>query len=155
MPSVRGNCFSEEEMMLLPAHRLFSVVLDVEKYPEFLPWCKDVKVLSRGESFFVAEVVAGFLALSGKYTSHVLFCLPADKSPGWVKVQSVDGVFKFLRSEWQFLPFGEEKTLVKFSIDFSFRRKVLQLAFDMASDIARRRLMRAFRERTYRLFNDG
>ncbi|WP_447582144.1 type II toxin-antitoxin system RatA family toxin [Anaplasma marginale] len=146
------NRFAGEEALAFSAEQLFSIVLDVERYPEFLPWCKEVRVVSRDGSSLVAEVVAGFLSLRGGYTSHVSFCPPRDSQPGWVKVQSTDGVFRLLQSEWRFLPMGSEKTLVKFCINFSFRQKVLQVTFDVAADVAKHRIMRAFRARAYELF---
>ncbi|ACZ49117.1 putative oligoketide cyclase/lipid transport protein [Anaplasma centrale str. Israel] len=149
-----GNRFVGEEVLAFSAEKLFSIVLDVERYPEFLPWCKDVRVLSRGDSSLVAEVVASFLSLRGEYTSHVSFCPPRDNQPGWVKVRSTDGVFRLLQSEWRFLPMGSEKTLVKFCIKFSFRQKILQITFDVAADVAKHRIMRAFRARAYELFGN-
>lgn len=147
-----GNRLVGEEVLAFAAEKLFSIVLDVERYPEFLPWCKDVRVISRDGSSLVAEVVAGFLSLKGGYTSHVSFCSPIGNQQGWVKVRSTDGVFRLLQSEWRFLPMGNEKTLVKFRINFSFRQKVLQVTFDVAADVAKHRIMSAFRARAYELF---
>ena len=147
-----GNRLVGEEALAFSAEKLFSIVLDVERYPEFLPWCKDVRVISRDDSSLVAEVAAGFLSLEGGYTSHVSFCPPRGNQPGWVKVRSTDGVFRLLQSEWRFLPTESEKTLVKFHIDFSFRQKVLQITFDVVADVAKHRIMRAFRARAYELF---
>ncbi|KAF2281975.1 hypothetical protein GH714_042799 [Hevea brasiliensis] len=92
-----GNRLVGEEVLAFAAEKLFSIVLDVERYPEFLPWCKDVRVISRDGSSLVAEVVAGFLSLKGG-------------------------------------------------------QKVLQVTFDVAADVAKHRIMRAFRARAYELF---
>ncbi|MCU7611523.1 type II toxin-antitoxin system RatA family toxin [Anaplasma capra] len=149
---VRGNKFFGEEVLTFPAEGLFSIVLDVERYPEFLPWCKRVKITDSGDSHLVAEVVAGVFSLRGGYTSHVSFRSPEGDRPGWVKVRSEDGVFRLLQSEWNFLPMKNGETLVKFSIDFSFKHKILQVAFDVAADAAKRRIMSAFRARAQELF---
>ena len=51
---------SEEEVLNFPAIDLFNIVLDVEKYPDFLPWCKAVYIKEREETIIVADLLASF-----------------------------------------------------------------------------------------------
>lgn len=150
MSGVR-NGFSEEEVLEFPAEALFSIVLDVERYPEFLPWCKGVVVLNREPEFMLVELVAGFMSLEGKYTSRVSYSAPSEMGAGFVRARSEDGVFRSLHCEWLFTPKGNGATVVKFDVGFSFKSSVLQLAFDMASGVVKSHITSAFRRRAYEL----
>ncbi|MDB1135017.1 type II toxin-antitoxin system RatA family toxin [Candidatus Anaplasma sp. TIGMIC] len=149
--ALESSGVSKAEVLRFPAGELFSIVLDVEKYPEFLPWCKDVVILSKGKSLMEVDLVAGFMSLEGRYTSHVSFLAPDVGRPGWIRAESSDGVFKTLKCKWSFFPVKEKETLVKFFVDFAFKNKVLQLAFNLASDNAIESITRAFRDRAYKL----
>ncbi|QJC27405.1 type II toxin-antitoxin system RatA family toxin [Anaplasma platys] len=138
-------------MLNFPAEALFSVVLDVERYPEFLPWCKSVVVLSRKQEFMLVELVAGFMSLEGKYTSRVSYSAPSETKPGYIRARSEDGVFRSLNCEWLFTPSGNGATVVKFDVGFSFKSSVLQFAFDMASTAVKSHITSAFRKRAYQL----
>ena len=145
------NGFDEEETLAFSAEELFSIVIDVEKYPEFLPWCESVRIREREEGRMLVDLVAKFMFLEGQYTSNVSFSSPTYCEPGWIHVESANGVFEFLRSKWQFLPVGD-KVLVKFSIRFSFKNKALQFVFDMVSGLVKGNIINAFRDRAYQLF---
>ncbi|KDB56644.1 oligoketide cyclase [Anaplasma phagocytophilum str. MRK] len=143
--------FSKSEVLSFPAKDIFSIVLDVEKYPAFLPWCKEVVILERHDASMFVKLVAQFMSLEGAYTSEVSFSAPTLENPGWIRAVSTDGVFNTLCSEWNFLPKNERETLVTFFVNFSFKNRMLQFAFDMASSMAISNISRAFKNRAYQL----
>lgn len=145
------NGLHKGEVLEFPAGELFSIVLDVEKYPEFLPWCKNVVIVGRNEDSMDVKLVAGFMSMKGEYTSCVRFSRPTKGSGGWIEARSKDGVFKSLYCRWNFIPKGESRTFVEFSVDFSFKSGLLQLAFDVVSNMAQLHIARAFRDRAYKL----
>ncbi|MFV9838562.1 MAG: type II toxin-antitoxin system RatA family toxin [Aaplasma endosymbiont of Hyalomma asiaticum] len=147
------NGLCRGEILKFSAVELFSIVLDVEKYPEFLPWCKDVVIIGKNKEYMDVELIAGFMSMKGKYTSRVQFSKPTKENAGWIEAKSNDGIFKSLYCKWNFVPRGERETLVEFSVDFSFKSSVLQFAFDMVSGAAQLHIARAFRNRAYELLN--
>ena len=142
---------SEEEVLNFPAIDLFNIVLDVEKYPDFLPWCKAVYIKERSETIIVADLLASFKGLNGQYTSYVIFKRPTVERPGWIKVEGGEGLFKFLYNQWTFIPQKEHKTLVQFYISCAFKVPMLQSAFNLVCDHAYKRIITAFRNRAISL----
>lgn len=93
MPShfeTRQSPYSPEQLM--------AMVLDVKKYPEFLPWCRAARIVERHENYFLGELVISFNHLSERYTSKVM----ALKNE--IKVELVKGPFKHLTNHWHFEP---------------------------------------------------
>ncbi|WDM85016.1 type II toxin-antitoxin system RatA family toxin [Ehrlichia sp. JZT12] len=144
---------NDNDVLNFPAIDLFNIVLDVEKYPDFLPWCKAVYVKSRKQNVIVADLLASFKGLSGQYTSHIVFKEPTVDQEGWIKVEAIEGLFKFLHNQWTFIPKGENQTLVQFYISCAFKVPMLQSAFNLVCDRAYKKIITAFRNRADILLN--
>jgi coenzyme Q-binding protein COQ10 len=103
---------------------MYAVVADVERYPEFLPWCAGLRVLSRERidqcEELRAEMLVGFGALRERYTSRVVL----DATAHTVDVTQTEGPFRQLANHWRFAPEGEG-CRVDFSIAFEFRNRLL------------------------------
>jgi len=103
---------------------MYGVVADVERYPEFLPWCTALRVLSRtkddARETLLAEMVVGYRAIRERYTSRVVL----DPVARTIDVMQTEGVFKSLENHWKFAPEGTN-CRVDFSIAFEFRSRVL------------------------------
>ena len=138
---------NDSDIINFSAVDLFNIVLDVEKYPDFLPWCKAVYIKERKENIIVADLLANFKGLSGQYTSNVVFKEPTMNQEGWIKVEAVEGLFRFLHNQWTFIPRGENQTLVQFYINCAFKVPMLQSAFNLVCDSAYKRIMTAFKNR--------
>ena len=83
-------------------NQLIQMVLDIEKYPEFVPWCLSGKVHSRKESSDLIEIKAdlkvGKSIINETYTSLVLYYKEKDK----ILVTNIDGPLNRLKNEWNF-----------------------------------------------------
>ena len=103
---------------------MFEVVADVERYPEFLPWCVALRVLSRehvkSRDVLSAEMAVGYGALREKYTSRVIL----DRNARTIDVAQTSGPFKQLENHWRFTP-TPEGCQVDFSLTYEFRNRVL------------------------------
>jgi coenzyme Q-binding protein COQ10 len=103
---------------------MYGVVADVERYPEFLPWCAGLRIRSREKQgpgeIVVAEMLVGYKALRERYTSRVLL----DPEARTIDVTQTEGVFHALENHWRFTPEGSSSR-VDFSIVFEFRSKML------------------------------
>ncbi|GAT76394.1 hypothetical protein EHRUM1_05750 [Ehrlichia ruminantium] len=142
---------NEEEILNFSAIDLFNIVLDVEKYPDFLPWCKAVYIKKRSDAMIVADLLASFKGLSGQYTSYIIFEQPTVELPGWIKVEGGESLFKFLYNQWTFVPQKKDETLVQFYISCAFKVPMLQSAFNLVCDHAYKKIITAFRDRAISL----
>ncbi|HUR88237.1 MAG TPA: type II toxin-antitoxin system RatA family toxin [Ramlibacter sp.] len=85
------------------AEEMFGLVTDVEKYPEFLPWCDRASVSEATESGMKAQVGIAFGGI------HQTFTTRNEHVPGrQVKIHLVDGPFSRLDGDWKFTPLGGE-----------------------------------------------
>ena len=136
----------ESRIVPYSAGLMFSIVADVERYPEFLPWVAGLRVLSRtkeaGREILTAEMIVGFRTLRERYTSRVVL----DPAARTIDVTQTDGPFRRLENHWRFTPEGEGAR-VDFSIDFEFKNRLLNAVAGSAFALAQKRMSHAFEER--------
>lgn len=123
--------------------QLFDLVADVERYPEFLPWCVDCRIKSRKGHKLLADLTVGYKIFQETFTSEVLL----DPDTMQIAVRYLNGPFKYLNNTWKFLPKGKTKCDVDFYIDFEFKSGLLQKAMSVFFNEAVRRMITAFEQR--------
>ena len=115
---------SETRIVPYTADRMFQVVAEVERYPEFLPWVVALRVLGRehvkGRDVLTAEMAVGYGALREKYTSRVIL----DGAARTIDVAQTSGPFKQLENHWRFTPL-EQGCKVEFSLAYEFKNRIL------------------------------
>ena len=124
------------------------MVAEVERYPEFLPWCMAARVRrheSQGD-VVVADMVIGYKFFRERFTSRV----ELDR-PRRINVFYSEGPFKYLNNHWIFEP-GESGCLIDFYIDFEFRSRLMQRAVEFVFNEAVRRMVDAFEKRAKQLY---
>lgn len=137
----------EQRILPYAPEKLFNLVADVPRYPEFLPWCVGARVIKREGEIFYADVIIGFSVFRETFTSRVT--LATDKSR--IDTVYTRGPFRHLRSYWVFKPhsLGCE---VEFFIDFEFKSGLLQKAMEGLFHEAARRMVSAFEKRAADLY---
>ena len=132
-----------QETRLLPyrPEDLFALVTDIERYPEFLPWCAAVRILSGDETEMRAEMVVRYKALSERFISRVMAIAPAK-----VEVTQLEGPFSHLFNRWEFKPHPQGAE-VDFTIEFAFRSSVLEKLMGYFFHSAFRKMVSAFEAR--------
>ncbi len=132
--------------------QMFALVADVERYPEFLPLCEDLRVMRRVQSgegieSLVATMSVGYKAIRESFTTRVTLDRPRLR----ITVEYVDGPFKYLENRWTFRerPGGSE---VEFYIDYEFRSFALGLLMGSVFDKAFQRFTEAFEERANEIY---
>ena len=143
------------ERRLLPytPQQLFELVADIERYPEFLPWCMAARVRRRDSGSVVADLVIGFGMFREKFTSKAALFPNAADAP-CIDIEFVDGPFRYLQGRWTFTPHAAGCE-VEFSIDFEFRSRLLQTAIQMLFHEAVRHMVRAFEDRARKIYPSG
>lgn len=131
--------------------QVYQLVADIEKYPEFLPWCAAARILRRSGDTVTADLVIKFKAFQEKYTSNVVMHPPEGDVPGHVDVSLLHGPFTHLENKWQFSA-DPEGCLVDFYIDFRFKSPLLEKMIGFMFDKAFLKMVEAFSERAEDLY---
>ena len=127
--------------------RMFALVADVERYPEFLPMCEALHVRSKRErdglTLLIADMTVGYKAIRETFTSQVLL-KPAESL---IDVKYVDGPFKYLTNRWRFEPAGAGGCEIRFFIDYEFKSRILGAVMGAMFERAFRMFAEAFEKR--------
>jgi len=130
---------------------LIKMVLDIEKYPEFVPWCLDGKIHNISEKGDKIEIIAdltiGKSFFNETYKSFVIY----EKSSDSIFVTNMNGPLKHLENKWFFKQKGENSE-VDFHIDFELKNKILNLLMSKSFDIGLKKIADAFEKRAINLF---
>lgn len=127
---------------------MFDLVADVDKYPDFLPWCVGARIRSRKPDEITADLLIGFRMFRERFTSRVYLNRPDLR----IDVAYSEGPFKFLRNHWDFTETGPRSCEVDFFVEFEFRNRILQKAIEGLFSEAVRRMVRAFEDRAASLY---
>ena len=132
--------------------RMFDLVADVEKYPEFVPLCEKLVVRQRREdgdkTVLIADLTAGYGPVRETFTSMVTL----DRVGLAIKVEYIDGPFRFLDNRWGFTPRSEQGADVHFWISYEFRSRMLGALMGSMFDRAFRKFSEAFELRADALY---
>ena len=127
------------------------MVLDINKYPEFVPWCLDGKIHEKKESEDLIEIKAdlkvGKKFLNETYTSLVLLHKKKDK----IMVTNIDGPLKHLKNEWKFKEINQA-TQLDFTIDFELKNNFLNSIMKRSFNLGLNKIADAFEKRALELF---
>ncbi|MFT6581061.1 MAG: coenzyme Q-binding protein COQ10 [Alphaproteobacteria bacterium] len=139
---------SEQRALAHTPEQLFDLVADVEKYPEFLPWCVGARIRKRDSDLIVADLIIGFKGLTEQFTSRVKL----DRESMKIEVSYEDGPFKYLDNKWLFIKRDDQNCDIDFYIDFEFRSRILQRLMEPLFGEAVRRMVGAFETRAAALY---
>ena len=130
---------------------LIDMVLDIEKYPEFVPWCLSSKIHSKNKKGDKIEITAdltiGKSFFNETYKSFVTYCKSSDS----IHVTNIDGPLKHLENKWFFKELGNNSE-VNFHVDFELKNKILNLLMIKSFDIGLKKITDAFEKRAIELF---
>ena len=121
--------------------QLFDLVADIERYPEFLPWCRAARILERRENQLIAELVISFKHITEQYTSCVTL-----HEPDRIDVTLVKGPFEHLENHWKFIP-ANQGTTIEIDISFAFKSRLLDRLIGGLFERASQKMVAAFKER--------
>jgi len=128
-----------------PARAMFDLVIDAERYPEFVPYCTGLKILRRGvapdgRKTMVAAMTVGYGPISETFTTRVTI----DEDKLKLLIQYVDGPFRHLENRWTFVDTGGNTSDVQFFIDYSFKSRAFELLAGSVFDRLFRKMADAF-----------
>ena len=127
--------------------QLFDLVAGVERYPEFLPWCKAARITSRDGDVFYADLVVAFKVFRERFRSKVTLHPKTQ-----IDVEYIDGPFRYLNNHWRFETAPDGHCIVDFYVDFEFRSRILQNLIGLLFNEAVSRMVGAFEARARALY---
>ena len=139
---------AEEKIFPYTAQQLFNIVSDVEKYPEFLPWCLASRVTEREDGYFLADLVIGYKMVREKFGSKV-----SVEPNHLIHVEYLSGPMKYLSNHWKFEDLQDGTCKVDFYVDFEFRNPILQSVISAFFHEAVKRMVKAFEDRAKVLYS--
>ena len=125
------------------ADQMYALVADVEKYPEFLPWCVGLRIVERGAANITADMIVAYKVFRERFRSKVAL----DRESKRIDVAYVDGPFRNLENRWRFTDKPEGGSVIDFEIKFEFRNFLLQATAQAVFDKAFARMSEAFVKR--------
>ena len=130
---------------------LIKMVLDIEKYPDFVPWCLEGKIYKKDNKKDKIEIIAdltiGKSFFNETYKSFVIYI----KSTDSIHVTNINGPLKHLENKWFFRKKGKNSE-VDFHIDFELKNKILNMLMIKSFDIGLKKIAEAFEKRAIDLF---
>lgn len=134
---------------------MFDLVADVDRYPEFVPLCSELKVRGRskegGIETVVADMTVSFKLVRETFRSKVAL----DRPNLQILVEYLEGPFSHMENRWTFHPIEEQSCEVEFFIDYEFRSRMLGMLMGAMFDAAFRRFVSAFEQRADKLYGRG
>ena len=128
MPTVHRSA-----LVALPAAAMFALVEDVERYPEFLPWCAGTEVLERTAHITRARLDIAYRGLRTHITTR-----NQKEPPQRMTLELVDGPFERFQGEWRFTALGGEGCRIDFTLEYSLAsaplRALLGTVFGYVAD---------------------
>tara|TARA_B110000971_G_scaffold218533_1_gene257541 strand:+ start:879 stop:1322 length:444 start_codon:yes stop_codon:yes gene_type:complete len=130
---------------------LVDIILDIEKYPDFVPWCIDGKIIEKKESEDFIEIKAdlkvGKRFINEVYSSLVLY----SKKKDTIIVTNIEGPLKYLKNEWKFKEI-QDRTQLEFTIDFELKNNFLNIIMKNYFNFGLNKITNAFEDRAKKLF---
>ena len=142
---------SIKKIIACKKEHLINMVLDVEKYPEFVPWCIEGKVYDKKTSpdliSFHGDLKVGKSFLNEIFSSYVSYY----KDKDLIIVTNIDGPLKHLKNEWKFKEVNNA-TQLEFFIDFELKNPILNGIMKKSFELGLNKIAKAFEERAIKLY---
>ena len=157
--------FSTRRRVKHSAAKMFDLVADIERYPEFVPLCRTMRVIRRAQladrAVIIAEMTVAYKLIRESFTSRVTL----DEVKRTILVEYLDGPFSRMENRWTFRPVedraGDDAGAapaacdVGFFISYEFRSRALGLLMGAMFDTAFRRFASAFEKRADAVFGSA
>ena len=131
--------------------QLVDIVLDIENYPTFIPYCLDARIyekkVERNLILIIADLTIGKGPFKATYKSNVKF----NKDTDTIQVTNIEGPLKYLENKWVFLEKGNS-TEISFDIDFEIENKFLNIVMSKSFQYGLDKIADSFQKRANDLF---
>ena len=139
-----------EEFVNHSAKKLFNIVIDIESYPEYIPWCTRMVINERKKNEIYADMYVQYkFILSQKFGSHVKF----DSKKLIIKTNYIEGPLKDLTTNWKFEKIENNKSKIIFGVNFEFKNYFHQKVAETFYSLVENKMINSFKQRADNLLD--
>ena len=142
---------SVKRLMKCDKNQLIDLVLDIEKYPTFVPYCIDAKIYEKKETKDFINIIADLTIGKGLFKDTYKSAVKLNKKKNSIYVTNIDGPLKHLDNKWTFED-HKEGTEIYFVVDFEIKNKFLNILMTTSFQYGLNKIADAFQERADQLF---
>jgi coenzyme Q-binding protein COQ10 len=133
-----------EEAISHSAIKLFNIVLDIESYPEYIPWCTKIVINQRKKNEIYADMYVKYkFILVQKFGSHVKF----DKNNFTIETSYIEGPLKDLTTKWKFKEIDKKNSKIFFDVNFEFKNYLHQKVAETFYPLIENKMINSFKKR--------
>ena len=133
-----------EEIVNHSAKKLFDIVIDIQSYPEYIPWCTRIVVNERKKNEIYADMYVQYkFVLAQKFGSHVKF----DRNNLTIETNYTEGPLKDLTTNWKFEKIEDKKSKIIFYVNFEFKNFIHQKVAETFYPLIENKMINSFKER--------
>ena len=129
--------------------QMFDLIIDIEKYPEFLPWCKSTNIYDKNTNIFYSDMEIGFNLIKEKFTSKVTV-IESKK----IHSEAINGPFHKMNNLWEIEKLSKNKCMITLNIEFDFKSFLLKNLMGQLFEVASIKMIDAFENRADYLYNN-
>lgn len=145
---------TESKIMPFSAQQIYDLVINIEDYPKFLPWCRNANIIKKITiNNFHAELLINFKNIFEKYTSDVTFNKISEQHY-IVEAKAIKGPFKSLINRWEIYVVDSHRAKVDFFLEFEFNSLILTKMLGAIFSSATQKMINAFEERAEELYKN-
>ena len=131
--------------------KLIEFVLDIERYPEFIPFCDNSKIYERNDDGKTINIIADLTIGKGPFKDTFKSDVKFNKKKNQIYVVNIGGPLNYLENNWKFIEKGNAsdgyKTEVIFDIDFEIENKFLNILMTKSFQFGLEKIADAFQKR--------
>ena len=133
-----------EEIVSHSAKKLFKIVLDIQSYPEYIPWCTKMIVNEKKNDEIYADMYVKYkFILTQKFGSHVKF----NKKELTIQTNYLEGPLKDLKTNWKFEEVKKNKSKIIFEVNFEFKNFIHQKIAETFYPLIENKMIESFKRR--------
>ncbi len=144
--------FLDKRALSYSPKELYDLVMDIEKYPIFLPWCGASRIVEKNDEYIIADLIIQYKAFTEKYRSKVVGY--QDNEDYFISVSLVEGSFTHLNNDWKFYKQEDNNTMVEFCLDFSFKSTLLEKIIGVMFEQSSKTIIAAFQKRAKEIYEN-
>jgi coenzyme Q-binding protein COQ10 len=134
-------------------NELIDLVLDIEKYPTFVPYCIDAKVHEKNDTGDFINIIADLTIGKGPFKDTYKSDVKFNKKNNSIYVTNIDGPLKYLDNKWTFED-HKDGTEINFDVDFEIKNKFLNILMTTSFQYGLDKIADAFQDRANKLFKN-
>lgn len=139
---------TRSSLVMYTPDQMYDLVNDVKAYPQFLPWCRGSRIISKSEDEICAALDFAKGGIHHEFSTRNR--LVENQS---IKIQLIDGPFRHLEGHWQFSPIGDNQGCrIQLDMDFEFSTRLLDLALGPVFTQISSTLVEAFCKRAQEIY---